>query len=72
MNYTREQLLEAFTKVENKSNWKLPIDAVIQEEDMVVTSEAIIYFAGCKPTFELINGGRIRCKAVGYYEAVGA
>lgn len=72
MSYTREQLHEAFTKVENKSNWKLPIDAVIQEDEIDITTEAIIYFAGCKPTFELINGGRFRCQAVGYYEAVGA
>lgn len=71
--YSREQLLAAFNKVCDKSNWKMPIDATIEDNDCDIIREAVIFFAGCEPRFEPIHGtDRLRCKAVGYYEAVGA
>lgn len=71
--YSREQLLAAFNTVCNKDNWKMPIDATIEEHDSDIIEEAIIFFAGCKPKFEPIHGtDRLRVRAVGYYEAVGS
>ena len=72
-SYSREHLLTAFNTVCNKSNWKMPIDATIEGDDSDVVSQAIIYFAGCAPSFEPIHGTeRLRVRAVGYYQAVGA
>ena len=51
----------------------MPIDATIEGDDSDVVSQAIIYFAGCAPSFEPIHGTeRLRVRAVGYYQAVGA
>lgn len=71
--YTREQLLAAFNKVCDEVNWKMPIDATCESDDLDIITEAIIFFAGCRPTFEPIHGTElVRVRAVGYYEAVGA
>lgn len=72
-NYSREQLLAAFNSVCNKENWKMPIDSTVEDSDTDIVREAVIFFAGCEPRFEPIHGtDRLRCRAVGYYEAVGA
>ena len=76
--YSRAELREAFEAVQNETNWKMPIDAAIPEYMEDVTREAVIFFAGCKPTFTVVNpkakrsARRLNCKAVGYYVAVGA
>jgi len=76
--YSRADLREAFEAVEDPSNWKMPIDAAIPAWAEDITREAVIFFAGCVPTFEEINPKarrsvrRLRVRAVGYYAAVGA
>jgi len=76
--YSRAELREAFEAVEDPSNWKMPIDAAIPVYMRDVTEQAVIFFAGCTPTFEAINPKarrsvrRLRVRAVGYYAAVGA
>lgn len=71
--YPKEQLHEAFDKVCNPENWKLPIDATCTRADIDILSEAIVFFAGCRPTFEPIHGtDNYRVRAVGYYAAVGS
>lgn len=72
MKYTDEELREAFEKVQNKKHWKNPINAVCLREDQDVITEAVIYFAGCVPTFTPIGTDKLRCRAVGYYIAVGS
>lgn len=72
-SYSREQLLAAFNSVCNKDNWKMPIDAIVEDPDYDMIKEAVAFFAGCKPSFEPIHGtDRVRVQAVGYYQAVGA
>jgi len=75
--YSRADLHEAFEAVQDPANWKMPIDAAIPAYMRDVTEQAVIFFAGCKPTFTAINKGRrslrrLRVQAVGYYAAVGA
>lgn len=72
MNYTREQLYDAFNKV-CAVNWKDPIDATIDSSDKDIVYEAVIFFTGSVPTFTPIMGTPYyRVQAVGYYEAVGS
>ena len=70
------ELKAAFERVENKSNWKLPIDATIELEnpiqDAILISDAVIHFAGCVPTIWHMEGNKYRVVAIGYYAAVGA
>lgn len=74
--YSRAELKAAFDAVCDKSNWKMPIDSTIDKSDEDVTREAVIFFAGCAPSFSIATrsgrGRRLRVRAVGYYQAVGA
>jgi hypothetical protein len=63
-----------FSRVENPTNWKLPVDKIfaeISEEERRITSEAITHFAGCVATWTQVGAGW-RVTAVGYYAAIGA
>jgi hypothetical protein len=76
---TRGVLLAAFNRSAPTPNWKTAIDATLDLNDfeMAVTREAVVFFAGCVPTFTPKVGAtlprcRYRVQAVGYYAAVGA
>lgn len=72
---TRGELLQAFNRVASKANWKNPIKAEVFTQDEValaVIREAVIFFAGCRPTFTKTWDGWTKVEAVGYYQAVGA
>ena len=76
---TRGQLLKAFAVVEDPANWKNPIDAVVPDTVMrevggiPVVTEAVVFFAGCIPSFDRTpDGAGYRVQAIGYYRAVGA
>jgi hypothetical protein len=76
----RGELSRAFDRVADCAHWKNPIDATIDvagDFDLEVIREAVVFFAGCRPTFTPVRGGtlpgaRYRVRAVGYYAAVGA
>jgi hypothetical protein len=76
--FSRAELREAFEMVEDPANWKNPIDAAIPAYMRDCVEEAVVFFAGCRPTFEAVNPKarrsmrRLRVRAVGYYAAVGA
>lgn len=75
--FSRAELREAFEMVQDETNWKNPIDAAIPAYMRDAVEEAVVFFAGCRPTFTAINKGRrslrrLRVQAVGYYAAVGA
>ena len=76
--YSRAELREAFEMVQHHENWKLPIDSAIPECMADQVREAVIFFAGCVPTFTAVNPKakasfrRLRVRAIGYYAAVGA
>lgn len=77
---TRGQLLEAFERVEDKANWKDPIDATVDlanDFELEVLRYAIAFFTGSQATFKpkpgkKLLGCRYRVTAPGYYRAVGA
>lgn len=71
------KLKAIFEQVCNKTNWKLPINAVIKAEDQRLATEAIIYFTGGGDIHVSQSGaqkkkGLIRIQAPGYYASVGA
>jgi hypothetical protein len=72
--HTEKALHEAFDKVKNRSNWKMPISRrVKRDENLFLIADAVIFFTGSVP--EWIEEGRadkIRIVASGYYAAVGA
>jgi hypothetical protein len=74
--YTVVQMREALSKVQNKINWKHPVNTIIDESEQELVTEAIIYFCGCVPTFTPIFSSpsepKLWVQAVGYYAAVGA
>lgn len=65
--YTQEQLHAAFTAVQNKQDWKYPINALIAPEDESVTDAAIMHFAYGGAVFTQVSGGKLRVTAPGYY-----
>lgn len=70
--YSRAELKAAFERVQDPTNWKNPISALIPAHHQDVTREAVIFFAGCVPKFTNAGGNNLRVAAVGYYAAVGA
>lgn len=70
--YSRAELHAAFGRVQDPTNWKNPISAMIPAGHEDITREAVIFFAGCVPVFTNAGGGNLFCRAVGYYAAVGA
>ena len=71
------RLSAAFTRVQNKENWKYPINAtlpLLTEAERDELSEAITYFTGSVPEFRDI-GTRVRktlVTAAGYYRTIGS
>ena len=71
--YTRKQLREVFHKVENKDNWKYPIQAVIEKDDLGIVTKAVEFFTGSKvEVVSTLTTGKIAVYASGYYETIGA
>jgi len=78
-HYSRAELKATFELVENKNNWKMPIDKEVWLSALEVNAvyNAVIFFAGCAPKFTCIKCGidgknLYRVTAPGYYKAVGA
>jgi hypothetical protein len=78
--YTRAQLSEAFDRVKDRENWKMPIDksvaGTLSAADQSMIAAAVVFYAGCVPSFR-VEGGLCgayftRVTAAGYYAAVGA
>ena len=73
--FTMLELHEAFELVQNRENWKAPIDATVtaatkRERDVI--GRAVTFFTGSVAQFELVGFNRFRVRAAGYYAAVGA
>lgn len=74
-NVTRGTLRKAFERVENKANWKMPIDATIDitsPREGLLIAEAVVFYTGSRATFIPQGGSRYKVLAIGYYAAVGA
>lgn len=69
-NYTHEQLLAAFSLVEDSSDWRAPIDYTGKLSDTLLTQvcEAIRYFTATEPTVMVRHNkpGAYRIVADGY------
>lgn len=71
--FTMLDLHVAFRKVQNEENWKLPIQATVEESEIELVSDAIAFFTGGRP--ERVGrdtNGKIEIRAHGYYHHVGA
>jgi len=71
---TRGMLDAAFNKVAHPANWKLPIDAVLvtRQSEMARIGRAVEFFTASKVMWTYLGGDTWRCRAPGYYAAVGA
>ncbi len=58
-----------FNMVENKINWKLPIDSWIPKRNLEKVSEAVEFYAYITPEVIEEFGDFCRVKAPGYYQA---
>lgn len=68
-----EQMRKAFRSVQDKENWKYPVDAVVPgDSDKKLISDALIFFAGSPATFINLPDGTIRVLAAGYYACIGS
>lgn len=74
--YTREELKAAFERVQDPTNWKNPIKAVITVKDRDaetrVIGSAIDFFAGGGAEFQDGPKNTVRVRAPGYYVLIGA
>jgi len=70
--YGEPALRAAFEQVQDRSNWKNPIDAIIRDTAKAVVCEAIVFYTGSVPKVTELGGGMIRVQADGYYVAIGA
>ena len=69
------ELKAAFERVENKINWKMPIDAIVRINNLdeeILIHDAVVHFAGCVPKFHHYGNRMFNVTAIGYYAAVGA
>lgn len=72
LGYSRNQLKDAFNKVQNTDNWKNPISALIKTEDVSIIDAAIGFYAGGGAVYKNCGGGFTRVMAPGYYATIGA
>lgn len=72
-SFTILDLHVAFRKVQNEDNWKLPIHTYVDEQEVELVEQAIVFFTGggAKRMGRDANG-RIEIHAEGYYHHVGA
>ena len=64
--FSEAELKAAFQKVITPGDWKGPIDAMIDENERVVVTEAIIYYTATSPNFYVQSNGQLRVMADGY------
>jgi hypothetical protein len=73
--FSPQLMRAAFVDVQNRSDWKAPINSVCCVVNQELTRQAVIFFTGTEPTFEEMtpaeqatqfSGRRVRVKAAGY------
>lgn len=70
----RDVLHTAFSHLTaNMANWKDPIAEVVSVSERAILEEAVPFFVGSVPTFEVLPGGKtMLVKAAGYYADIGS
>lgn len=74
--YTEQQLKASFDLVCDKTNWKLPISAILPGDSPKAALDqlafAITFYTGSVATISKTKSGKLKVTAPGYYNAVGA
>lgn len=76
--FTLRELHEAFERVHDPVNWKLPVDAVIvtdpetSEREVAAVRAAVAWFTGSEADVRHRGNYQFSVRAAGYYAAVGA
>lgn len=70
--YTRKQLSDAFDKIADPSNWKMPILKLIHKDEFDISNEACIFFTGSPLNDAGIDENDcMLVSAAGYYNTIG-
>lgn len=59
-------LEQAFLSVQDPTDWRNPINAIIKFENREAVREAVEFFTATEATFENLGAGRLRVRSVGY------
>jgi hypothetical protein len=72
--FSRDQLKESFNKVHDPVNWKNPIMAMVDVNDLSLTCSAIAFFVGDYPSVEQCSDDHSKyiVSSPGYYNIIGA
>ncbi len=62
----------AFDQICDKTNWKLPVNAIVPWTCASLYYEAIVFMTGSVPSSNRTPEGGCHLQAEGYYAAVGA
>jgi hypothetical protein len=67
VGFTQEQLQAAFSKVQDKADWKAPIFASVAMDELAVTMLAVEFFTATKAEVQqLMSCGNVLIFAKGY------
>jgi hypothetical protein len=72
LNYTQEELQQAFDKIKTPGNWKESIEATIPADDYNLAAAAVAYFTGSNLEIEDSSSNNYTVYAAGYYAAIGS
>jgi len=71
--YTRGELSNAFDKIADPSNWKMPILKLIHKDEFDISNEACIFFTGSALKHAGVDENDcMLVSAAGYYNTIGA
>jgi hypothetical protein len=64
--FNSDQLHEAFSRVQDETHWKNPIDSNCKVEEIELMRSAIRYFTGTEADFGQPINGVVTVRAIGY------
>jgi hypothetical protein len=70
--YTRGELQDAFSEIQDKENWKKSFTAQIDEAEFDKYNEAAIFFAGSPLEIIHRSNNKLTIHGDGYYVCIGA
>ena len=72
--YSRGELSEAFDRIKDPKNWKMPIMKLIHKDEFDICDEACVFFTGSRlvPADSPDENGGVLVSAAGYYATIGA
>ena len=70
--FTRGQLKDAFDRICDQDNWKMPFHCIVSGWDIELYNEACMFFTGARLEIIDYSSSDYKCYCKGYYNAVGA